>query len=289
MKLEFQKHIENTINRQLENNLKFNWQSVMGGSINKAYRITATKNVFFVKINTQTVFENGFKEEVSGLQFLEKHGALVPKIICEGKYKQSIYLVLEWINSSNQSDGFWEHFAYQLANLHQHKNDNFGLEYTNFMGQLPQKNTFSRNFCDFFVENRLEPQIALAFNNGLLQKNHLSQFKILYNKLSTIFPLEKPSAVHGDLWSGNFICNSKNKTVLIDPAVYYGHREIDLAMSTLFGGFSQEFYAAYHEIYPLESGFYNRKDIYNLYPLLIHLNLFGSSYLRSIETIIIQF
>ncbi len=289
MNLEFQQHIENEINKELVTSTYFNWQSVGGGSINNTYKITTTRDSFFVKTNTRTVFENGFKEEVLGLQFLAKRSTLVPKIICEGFYKQSIYLVLEWIESGNQSIHFWENFAYQLAGLHKHKGDNFGLEFTNFMGQLNQKNTFCSNFSDFFIENRLQPQIALAFNSRLLEKKHISQFEFLYKQLPNIFPLEKPCALHGDLWSGNFICNEQEKAVLIDPAVYYGHREIDLAMSMLFGGFSQRFYTAYQEIYPQENDFHNRKDIYNLYPLLIHLNLFGSSYLRSIETIIIQF
>ncbi len=282
-------HIERELNSVLINKSHFSWQSVGGGSINDCYKITATGNSFFVKINTQSVFENGFKEEVFGLQFLEKNNTLVPKIICEGSHKEFIYLVLEWIDSGNQTIRFWKNFACQLAKLHNHKGNSFGLEYSNYMGQLIQKNTFSNSFSDFFIKNRLEPQIALAFDNGLLEKKHISKFEFLYKQLPTIFPLEKPCAVHGDLWSGNFVCNKQEKMVLIDPAVYYGHREIDLAMSMLFGGFSQEFYTTYQEVYPLEKGFQNRKDIYNLYPLLIHLNLFGSSYKRSIETIIMQF
>ncbi len=289
MNAALRQHIEKELNKKLAANAHFSWQSVGGGSINSTYKITTTKQAFFVKINTRDVFENGFKEEVYGLQFLEKHSALVPKIMCEGRFKQSIYLVLVWIESGSQSMRFWENFAYQLTELHKHNGPNFGLKYTNFMGQLPQKNTFSSSFSDFFIENRLQPQIKLAVDNRLLEKRHVSQFENVYKQLPGIFPLERPCAVHGDLWSGNFICNDKEKAVFIDPAVYYGHREIDLAMSRLFGGFSANFYDVYDEIYPLEIGFYNRKDLYNLYPLLIHLNLFGSSYLRSIETIILQF
>lgn len=176
-----------------------------------------------------------------------------------------------------------------MANLHQQKSKKFGLDYANYMGQLLQTNTFSTNFSDFFIENRLKPQVKLAYNSAKFSKKNVDQIEKLYKKLPEIFPTENPCAVHGDLWSGNFMCSKNQNAILIDPAVYYGHREIDLAMTTLFGGFSTVFYNHYKEIYPLEKGFNNRKDFYNLYPLLIHLNLFGSSYLRSIENIITEF
>ena len=111
----------------------------------------------------------------------------------------------------------------------------------------------------------------------------------LLKEMPNIFPVEKPSALHGDLWSGNFLCDEKKKAVFIDPAVYFGHREVDLAMSMLFGGFSKEFYSIYDEEFPLLEGFLNRKEYYNLYPLLIHLNLFGRSYTPSIKAIIADF
>ncbi|WP_262711445.1 MULTISPECIES: fructosamine kinase family protein [Flavobacteriaceae] len=139
------------------------------------------------------------------------------------------------------------------------------------------------------MENRLKPQVKLAFDTGALKTKELHLFESLYKQLPTIFPIENPSVIHGDLWSGNFIATTNNKAVFIDPAVYYGHREVDLAMSLLFGGFSNIFYTTYNEVYPLQKGFNNRKDIYNLYPLLIHLNLFGKSYLQSIKTIVSQF
>jgi len=213
----------------------------------------------------------------------------VPNILLEGIFKNSIYLVLEWIESGNKTTKFWKNFAEQLANLHQQKNDQFGLNHNNFMGQLAQKNSFSDDFTTFFIENRLKPQVKLAFNSKKIQQKHVLQFEKLYQKLNEIFPIEKPCAVHGDLWSGNFINTLNEKAVFIDTAVYYGHREVDLAMSMLFGGFSKDFYRQYQLVYPLENGFNNRKDCYNLYPLLIHLNLFGSAYLSGIENIITKF
>jgi fructosamine-3-kinase len=287
--IQFKQHIENELNSKLTKNLAFKWQPVGGGSINTTYKLSAESFNYFVKINNTTVFKNGFNEEVLGLQFLKVNGAITPKVIIEGTYNNNIYLVLSWIESSFETEEFWENFAQQLADLHRHTNIHFGLEYDNFMGQLLQKNTFCNDFVIFFIENRLKPQVKLAFENGLLQTKEVQLFENLYKQLPTIFPAEKPCAIHGDLWSGNFIATANNKAVFIDPAVYYGHREVDLAMSLLFGGFSNTFYKTYNEVYSLEKGFNNRKDIYNLYPLLIHLNLFGKSYLQSIKTIVSQF
>jgi len=289
MTLEFQQHIENRINHQLKTELKFKWTSIAGGSINNTYKISANSKSFFIKTNTVNIFENGFKEEALGLEFLKSQHTLIPEIIFEGRHKQNIYLVLEWVETGIHTSNFWKNFAFQLSELHQITGVQFGMEYSNFMGQLPQKNTFSNDFSDFYIENRLIPQIELAFNSRLLQSIHIDKFENLYKELPAIFPVEKPCKIHGDLWSGNFICNTQEKAVFIDPAAYYGHREVDLAMSLLFGGFPQEFYDSYQEMYPLENNFLNRKDTYNLYPLLIHLNLFGTSYLRNIETIISKY
>jgi fructosamine-3-kinase len=289
MKSDLNKHIEQQINKNQSLNIIFTWQIVGGGSINNTYKLHSNKYNFFVKTNTISKFKNGFNEEVLGLQFLRKKGVFTPKIIVEGTFETEIYLVLSWIESSVKTTDFWRNFATQLANLHKNEAPQFGLDHHNYMGELHQQNTFYNDFVTFFVENRLKPQVKLAFDNGLLQTKEVKLFDSLYQQLSTIFPIEKPCAIHGDLWSGNFIATSNNNAVFIDPAVYYGHREVDLAMSLLFGGFSDIFYTTYNEVYPLEKGFNSRKDIYNLYPLLIHLNLFGKSYLQSIKTIVSQF
>ena len=289
MNLKLQQHIETNLSENFSTILNCSWHQIGGGSINNTYKITSEFHAFFVKINNLSVFENGFKEEVLGLQFLEKNTASVPKIIIEGIFNNSIYLVLEWIESGNITGEFWKNFAFELANIHQQKGEKFGLDHHNYMGQLFQKNSFFNNFSNFFIENRLKPQVKLAFNSKRLQQAHVLLFENLYKKLPEIFPIEAPCALHGDLWSGNFICSTKDKAVFIDPAVYYGHREVDLAMSLLFGGFSNDFYNHYQQIYRLEKGFMERKDYYNLYPLLIHLNLFGGYYLKNIENIITKF
>ena len=276
MNLELQKHIEFKLIEKFSLSNALTWQHVVGGSINETYKVSSGTFSFFVKMNTINVFKNGFDEEVFGLHFLKENAILVPEIIYDGNYKEYIFLVLEWIESGNKTDVFWKNFAKQLANLHQQKANLFGLESDNYMGELPQDNRFRDCFSEFFIENRLKPQVKLAVEQKLLQPKKIQQFERLYKQLETIFPKEDPCAIHGDLWSGNFISNSNEQVVLIDPAVYYGHREIDLAMTTLFGGFSSSFLNFYNEIYPLEAGFENRKNIYNLYHLLIHLIMFGA-------------
>lgn len=289
MDSKFRDYIESCLDKQLKTKCNYNWQSIGGGSINNTFKVSTKNLTYFVKTNNTTVFTNGFKEEVLGLQFLESKSTLTPNIIIEGTFKDSIYLVLEWIDNGKETNKFWENFAVQLVNLHKQKNDKFGLEYSNFMGQLPQNNSFYDSFSDFFIENRLKPQVKLAFDSNKLKLKHVKQFDGLYAKIPEIFPIEKPAAVHGDLWHGNYICSKNENAVLIDPAVYYGHREVDIAMTQLFGGFTEEFYKKYHEIYPLEPCFNLRNNFYHLYPLMVHLNMFGNSYLESIENIITEF
>ncbi|MEJ0102180.1 MAG: fructosamine kinase family protein [Bacteroidota bacterium] len=157
------------------------------------------------------------------------------------------------------------------------------------MGALHQNNAYSENWNDFFVHQRLQPQTRIAIDKGLLPQKTIHQFDVLYKKLNSIFNKENASLLHGDLWSGNFMCDDQSQPFLIDPAVYFGHRNMDLAMTTLFGGFDKSFYESYQYHFPLPGNYREQWDVCNLYPLLIHLNLFGSSYLYDIETILKKF
>ena len=157
------------------------------------------------------------------------------------------------------------------------------------MGALQQTNTFTRSWTEFFIHHRLVPQINLAIGKAHLGKEDRARFEILFKKIDTIFDTGKPSLLHGDLWSGNFVCNDRSLPVLIDPAVYFGHRSMDLAMTTLFGGFDKIFYDAYQYHFPLPSNYSEQWELCNLYPLLIHLNLFGKGYLGDIRSILKRF
>ena len=157
------------------------------------------------------------------------------------------------------------------------------------MGSLAQVNRQGVSWTEFFIEERLKPQVELGELKGLLAGSILDQFEIVYEKLDSLYPAERPALIHGDLWSGNYLVNSAEKPVLIDPAISYSNRECDIAMTTLFGGFQQLFYDAYNEVFPLQQGWKQRLDLWNLYPLLVHVNLFGTSYLGGIRRTLAEF
>jgi len=145
------------------------------------------------------------------------------------------------------------------------------------------------SWTDFFREERLEKQVRLARNNDIIDKRVVSAFDNFYAKLDNVFPKEPPALLHGDLWAGNFMVNEVGAPVVIDPAVYYGNREMDLGMTTLFGGFDRQFYISYNNYFPLENGWEKRLDYCNLYPLMVHVNLFGGSYVSSVLSILKKF
>jgi len=273
-------------------------RAVGGGSINNAYLITTSKQQhWFCKINDASRFPDLFVLESQGLALLGATATIrVPEVVaCEVIAGKQV-LVLEWIGEGLRSGSFWTTFGRQLAQLHHISGPHFGLSrpsfptdpssrvdpLNNYMGSLPQSNTPSPDWVEFFRDQRLQPQLKLAVDNGHLGAREIRQFQGLYKTLDTIFEKESPALLHGDLWSGNFLCDEEDHPVLIDPAVYYGHRSMDLAMTTLFGGFDRSFYEAYAWHYPFPPNYQQQWDICNLYPLLIHLNLFGKSYLGNI-------
>jgi hypothetical protein len=229
-----------------------------------------------------------FEREADGLSLLRKTGEIrVPEVVCSGYAGPYAYLLLEFIQSGRKISKFMDDFGRSLARLHRHTADAFGNNRDNYMGALLQQNKYHKDWVSFFIEERLEPQVLLG--KKYFSSSSISCFERLYNRLGEFLPNEPPALLHGDLWSGNLMVSAEGKACLIDPAVYYGNREVDLAMTTLFGGFESSFYDAYLEEFPLNKGWQERLDIYNLYPLLIHLNLFGSGYLGAVEQIIRRF
>lgn len=264
---------------------------VGGGSINDTYQVKINNSTkLFLKLNKAGAFPGLFEKEMNGLHFLAGQQCIgIPSVIAHTVNEEHQFLLLEWIEGGIRSDQFWKNFGEQLAALHHVSHHAFGFAENNYMGSLPQLNTFAANWVDFFAGCRLQPQIELALHNHLLDKSHVSGFHSLFKKLGSVFADEKPSLLHGDLWSGNYMCNQHSQPVLIDPAVYFGHRSIDLAMTTLFGGFDKLFYEAYDYHFPLPANYREQWDICNLYPLLIHLNLFGRSYLPEIAATLRKF
>ena len=259
-------------------------QPVSGGSINRSFKVvTAQGSSYFCKTNSSDALPGLFQKEKSGLEAIARTAAIaVPGNVYTGETCVEQWILMDWVESKPATDICWKNFGKALAALHHQHEDTFGFIENNYMGALPQSNTFHTTWEDFFREERLVPQVKMARARGLLTATDEKLFEKLYLRLPSLLTNEQSCLVHGDLWSGNFIVASKNQPVLIDPAVYYGDRQVDLAMTTLFGGFDKQFYEAYHYHYPFPSGYQEQWRILNLYPLLIHLNLFGKSYHASI-------
>lgn len=261
-----------------------------GGCINNAIHLNTTEGHYFLKWNDR-VPDDMFIKEANGLELLHRSGALkIPAPICQGKIGNKNYLLLEYIHSGKPSKQYWEELGHNLAQLH-HDNTStkYGLEYDNYIGKLYQKNKLYDTWIEFFVQNRLEVQLKLALENGEVDKQFAHRYRNFYKLLPSLLPDSASSLLHGDLWSGNVMVDSDGQACLFDPATYYGHREIELAFTHMFGGFGSGFYSAYQEAYPLDPGFEERIDIYNMYPSMVHVNLFGGSYLSGVERVLRRF
>ena len=255
---------------------------VSGGCINDCYKLETQKSKYFVKLN-DTI--NLFEEENKGLDLLRASKTFfIPKVYKFGVFESSNFLLMEWIEEKNKSDNFWNFFAKNLSELHSTTNDKFGLDHDNYIGSLKQSNTYYCDCVEFFINTRLVPQLEKL--NSINNTRFFKKFDVLFNLLNEIIPVYQPSLLHGDLWSGNFLIDHNGHACIIDPAVYYGNREADIAMTKLFGGFSEEFYSNYNDYLPMINGWQERMPIWNLYPLLVHANLFGSSYLNQINSIL---
>ena len=231
-----------------------------------------------------------FDSEARGLTLLRKGQAItIPKVIGVSEDTENQFILLEFIEQGPQSKSYWKDLGSRLATMHKATNDFFGLDHNNYIGSLRQFNDNSETWIDFFANQRLNVQLKLAVDSGLAGSQMMKSFESLYAKLDSLLPEEKPALLHGDLWSGNIITTRNGEPCLIDPAVYYGNREADLAMTKLFGSFPREFYDAYIDTYPLLPGYENRFELYNLYPLLVHLNLFGVQYKSPITGILSRF
>lgn len=264
--------------------------SIGGGCINEAYSLVTNTGKYFIKYNSSETFPGMFEKEAAGLHLLAGSNTIqTPEVIATGSLGEYPYLILEFIESGAPRNNFWSDFGTKLADLHQNTSEHFGLDHDNYIGSLIQINKKHADFIEFFIVERIEPQLEQARNKGEFSQSDTRYFHSLYKTLNNIIPPEKPALIHGDLWSGNFMATSDGSPCLVDPAVYYGHREADIAMTQLFGGFKPEFYAAYNQAWAMEKGWRERMDIFNLYPLLVHVNLFGGGYARQVLQIIRQF
>ena len=267
-----------------ENSLKIkNTSALTGGDINEVFLLETFSGKFVVKLNNARKFPGMFEAEMQGLQTLAKPGVIdVPKPIATGHVDSQTYLLLEYRESGPKNENFWNTFGAQLADLHRTSRTEFGLEIDNFIGSLPQYNESRENAAQFYMDMRLRPQIKLAEDRGY----DLQVSDSFYKNCKDLIPAEPPALIHGDLWSGNFLVNSEGNPCLIDPAVAYAPREMDLALMRLFGGFDDKLFQSYQENFPLENDWEHRIELYQLYYLLMHLNVFGASYRSQVVSIL---
>jgi fructosamine-3-kinase len=256
--------------------------SAGGGCINSACVATLEDGrAFFVKSNSAPL-PGMFPRETEGLRALAAPGALrVPQVIGTGGEEGVPFIVLEHIEVGKPRRDFSETFGRQLAEFHHMtQGERFGFDHDNYLGSTPQPNGWCDDWVEFWREHRLGYQLNLARKKGLSDAAMNRLGDRLMDRLDDLIgePDEPACLLHGDLWGGNYLTDENGDPVLIDPAAYHGRREADLAMTMLFGGFDAAFYAAYEEVCPLADGSRDRLEIYKLYHLLNHLNLFGSSY-----------
>lgn len=262
-------------------------QSVAGGDINQAFRLQlADSRTVFVKTNS-SVPSDFFVTESRGLQWLKSPGVVTtPKVLGQSSAGEPAFLILEWLHSREPSSDFDERLGYGLAQLHRSHPAQFGLDHNNYIGTLRQGNKPRPQWSQFYAEQRLHPQLLLAIENKRLSTGCIQAVEAVIDRLDSILaPEEPPARLHGDLWSGNVHIGPRGGPVFIDPAVYGGHREIDIAMMKLFGGFKARTFEAYNATYPLEADWEARIELHQLYPLLVHVNLFGGHYAQSVERI----
>ena len=263
-------------------------EPVTGGCIHQTARLsTNLQEKFFLKWAKGPV-SDVFAAEADGLSALREATDLtVPEVISHsGAGENPAWLLLEYVPHGRPAPDYGERLGGSLAALHEAQESPYGWHRSNYIGSLPQTNTTMEDWPAFWWAERLEPQLALAYDNGRLHGLD-QEWVTLRSKLPALLAgaaNDGRSILHGDLWSGNVYPGPEGGPVLVDPAVYRGHREVDLAMTELFGGFPRAFYTAYEDCQPLSDGYEDgRRHVYQLYPLLVHVNLFGGAYVNGVE------
>jgi protein-ribulosamine 3-kinase len=263
---------------------------VGGGCISNGTRVEADGTVYFVKWSDGEA-RLTFDAEAVGLRALAKADSplRVPAVVASGTADGGRlgYLVTEYLEEGRPAADFWDRFGEGLAELHRSQEERFGFDSDNFIGRLPQLNEWVDQWPDFFRERRILPQLTRARESGMWDRSWDARLDRLLQALPSVLPTKPTSSLlHGDLWSGNYLVAGAGTAALIDPAVYFGDRETDLAMMLLFGGFAPRLFEAYASSWPLDAGWRERVEIYQLYHLINHLNHFGGSYGMSVEAVL---
>lgn len=260
---------------------------VEGGCINECFRYETGLGPAFVKVASAHRLAM-FEAEAAGLEELQAaHAVRVPNVLGVGEFEDRALLALEWIDLSRPTPRTDRMFGEQLAQQHRTTKPLHGWKRANFIGATPQTNLWSIDWLNFWRGHRFEAQLNLASQNGA-DAGFMERATLLCALMDGFFAAHTPvaSLLHGDLWGGNYAADSSDAPVIFDPAVYFGDRECDLAMTRLFGGFGREFYAAYESAWPLDTGWQQRVELYNLYHVVNHFNLFGGGYLAQAEEMV---
>jgi fructosamine-3-kinase len=263
---------------------------VHGGDINQAFAIETTAGKYFIKLNSANRYPRMFEIEAAGLKALAGNYPLkVPQVIDCGVAADQQYLILEWLAVAQATSASWEAFGIALAELHRTTNESFGWEDDNYLGSLKMTNSRSESWPEFYASKRIMPMVKQLRDNSAFSENDVQMAEQFCKRLPDIIPAESPALLHGDLWNGNVsavMMDGKITTAIYDPSVFYGHREIDIALTKLFGGFPAGFYDSYQQAYPLEKGWQQRLPVFQLSHLLLHAVLFGGGYISSVKSII---
>lgn len=264
--------------------------ALSGGDISNIYLLETRDQRFVLKTNRTQDALAMFQAEKMGLEAIAITKIIQTPLIyqCE-RYLDTAFLLMEYISSKRPNKMDFERLGQKIGKLHRISATTFGWEKDNFIGNLRQSNTNYTTWLDFYISERLMPQFQLAQKAGLLSVEEIPAKTTLLKKGMPLFRNIQPALLHGDLWSGNYLIALDGTPYLIDPATYYGHSEKDIAMTRLFGGFGATFYDAYHEIHPPQDGITIRQNWYQLYYLLVHLNLCGKGYYGQVKQILATF
>ena len=281
MKKLFQ-YISNSITKEI-----ISAKPVSGGSISSACLVDTEKGQYFLKVNSSASALEMFQAEQAGLQAIAQTDTIaVPHVHLVDSLEGQSFLLMDYVESKRPDGSDYQRLGSQLARLHQCSHADFGFPADNFIGSLPQHNNPHTNWPEFYWFERILPQLQMALKARLITSQMIPGENKAINLFREISGDVKPSLLHGDLWGGNYLIATDGTPYLIDPAVYYGHSMIDIAMSRLFGGFGSGFYETYHEIIPQSPQYDIQIELYQLYYLLVHLNLFGSGYFSSVASIL---
>ncbi|MGI9525799.1 MAG: fructosamine kinase family protein [Weeksellaceae bacterium] len=261
------------------------FSKLTGGDISDVFLLHTSEDDLVIKIN-QADKINMFLSEKTGLNTLRSTNTLrIPEVWLVDQFQSYSYIIMEYIPRGDTKRNTFINFGKKLAELHLHSSDAFGFESDNLIGSLPQVNNSQITWSEFYWEERIKPQFHLALKKGLISESNIPHKNIFKDVIDNEFCETKPALIHGDLWNGNYIVDDHGEVALIDPAVYYGHPMMDIGMTQLFGGFPHEFLETYQSNSSCTKSWQAQIELAQLYYLLVHLNLFGHSYLSSVKRI----